>query len=161
MYNYPRAMNSYSDAAERKRQRQSLVLELVAREPLGTQQEIARALKRRGVKATQVSVSRDLSELGLVKAGGRYVAGGTAAAAAPTDPIASLVRSAAPAGPNMVVLRCETGSAPRVGLALDQQTWPGVVGTIAGDDTVFVAAASAAEAARLIRLIQARLPQAR
>lgn len=154
-------MNSYSDPAERKRQRQSLVLELVALEPLGTQQEIARALKKRGVKATQVSVSRDLAELGLVKSGGRYVPGGTAAPAASTDPIAAFVRSAAAAGPNMVVLRCETGSAPRVGLALDQTTWPGVVGTIAGDDTVFVAAASAAEASRLIRLIQARLPLAR
>jgi len=154
-------MNSYSDPAERKRQRQSLVLELVAQEPLGTQQEIARALKRRGVRATQVSVSRDLSELGLVKAGGRYVAGGAASPAVSSDPITAFVRSAAAAGPNMVVLRCETGSAPRVGLSLDQATWPGVVGTIAGDDTVFVAAASAAEAARLIRLIQARLPQAR
>ncbi|TBR20531.1 hypothetical protein EPO15_12840 [bacterium] len=154
-------MNSYSDPAERKRQRQSLVLELVAREPLGTQQEIARALKRRGVRATQVSVSRDLAELGLVKAGGRYVPGGTAAAAPASDPLTAFVRSAAAAGPNMVVLRCETGSAPRVGLALDQGAWPGVVGTIAGDDTVFVAAASAAEAARLIRLISARLSRPR
>ena len=153
-------MNSYSDPAERKRQRQSLVLELVAQEPLGTQQEIARALKKRGVKATQVSVSRDLSELGLVKSGGRYVAGGSGAPAA-ADPLGAFVRSAAPAGPNMVVLRCETGSAPRAGLALDQQAWPGIVGTIAGDDTVFVAAASAAEAARLIRLISARLPRPR
>lgn len=151
----------YTDPAERKRQRQTLVLELVAQEPLGTQQEIARALKRRGVRATQVSVSRDLAELGLVKSGGRYVAGGASVPAAAADPLAAFVRSAAPAGPNMVVLRCETGSAPRVGLALDQRGWPGVVGTIAGDDTVFVAASSAAEAARLIRLIQARLPLAR
>ena len=154
-------MHSYADPTERKRQRQTLVLELVAQEPLGTQQEIARALKRRGVRATQVSVSRDLAELGLVKSGGRYVAGGSSAPAAAADPLTAFVRSAAPAGPNMVVLRCETGSAPRVGLALDQQGWPGIVGTIAGDDTVFVAAASAAEAARLIRLIQARLPLAR
>ena len=160
MYTYSQGMNSYSDPAERKRQRQSLVLELVAQEPLGTQQEIARALKRRGVRATQVSVSRDLAELGLVKAGGRYVAGGASAPAA-AAPLTSFVRSAAPAGPNMVVLRCETGAAPRVGLALDQQGWPGIVGTIAGDDTVFVAASAAAEAARLIRLIQARLPLAR
>jgi transcriptional regulator of arginine metabolism len=107
-------------------------------------------------------VSRDLAELGLVKSGGRYVPGGTAApAAVQADPIAAFVRSASPAGPNIVVLRCETGSAPRVGLALDQQAWPGIVGTIAGDDTVFVAAASAADAARLIRLIQARLPRTR
>ncbi|MBI4422636.1 MAG: hypothetical protein HY554_02850, partial [Elusimicrobia bacterium] len=117
-----------------------------------------RALRKRGIEATQVSVSRDIAELGLVKAAGRYVAGHPAAPA--SDPLAAFVRGVAPAGPNLVVVRCDAGAAPRVGFALDQLAFPGLVGTLAGDDTVFAALASASDGARLIRQIQARMSPA-
>ncbi len=154
-------MNEYSHRDERKLKRQEALLAAIRDEELATQQEIARALKKRGVAATQVSVSRDIAELGLAKAGGRYVQGHPAAHAAAADPLSSLVRAASAAGPNLVVVSCETGAASRVGLALDQLAFPGIVGTLAGDDAVFVAVSSAAENARLIRLIAARLPAAR
>ena len=153
-------MNIQPVPAERKRARQQAVLEAIGAEELATQQEIARALRRRGIDATQVSVSRDIAELGLVKAGGHYVSGHPAAPA-PSDPLAAFVKSAAAAGPNLVVVKCDTGAAPRVGLALDQLGLPGIVGTLAGDDTVFAAVATAADNTRLVRLLQSRIPALR
>lgn len=152
-------MNKHS-AAERKRGRQQAVLEAIASEPLATQQEISRALRKKGIEATQVSISRDIAELGLVKAGGRYVSGHPAAPV-PSDPLSAFVKGAVPAGSNLVVVKCDTGAAPRVGLALDQLAFPGLVGTLAGDDTVFAAVASAADNTRLVRLLQSRIPALR
>lgn len=146
--------------AGRKRQRQQAVLEVIQAEPLATQQGVAQALRRKGIEATQVSISRDIAELGLVKAGGRYVSGHPAAPTA-ADPLAALVKGVAAAGPNLVVVSCDTGSAPRVGLALDQLGLPGVVGTLAGDDTVFAAVSTAADNTRLLRLLRSRMPALR
>lgn len=147
-------MNKHSGP---KLQRQQAVLEAISAQPLATQQEITQALKKRGIEATQVSISRDIAELGLVKAGGRYVSGHPAAPA-PSEPLSAFVKGVAPAGPNLVVIQCDTGAAPRVGLALDQLAFPGLVGTLAGDDTVFAAVASASDNARLVQLLQARIP---
>ncbi|MBI4349199.1 MAG: arginine repressor [Elusimicrobia bacterium] len=153
-------MNIQTAPAERKRQRQQAVLEAIGAEPLATQQDIARALRKKGIDATQVSISRDISELGLVKAAGRYVSGHPAAPPV-ADPLAALVKAVAAAGPNLVVVKCDTGAAPRVGLALDQLGLPGVVGTLAGDDTVFAAVSTAADNTRLVRLLQSRIPAVR
>ena len=140
--------------------RQQAVLEAISTLPLATQQEISQVLRKKGIEATQVSISRDISELGLVKAGGRYVSGHPAAPT-PSDPLSAFVKAAQAAGPNLVVVKCDTGAAPRVGLALDQLAFPGLVGTLAGDDTVFAAVATAADNTRLVRLIQSRIPQTR
>lgn len=153
-------MNIKTVPAERKRVRQQAVLEAIGAEELATQQDIARALRKRGIDATQVSISRDIAELGLVKAGGRYVFGHPAAPA-PSDPLSAFVKTVAAVGPNLVVVKCDTGAAPRVGLALDQLGVPGVVGTLAGDDTVFAAVASSSDKTRLLRILQARIPALR
>lgn len=150
LYNYSVAMNKYSDA---KAARQAALLEAVGVEALATQNELVAALKRRGVKATQVSVSRDVAELGLVKVSGVYRAAGPAE----PDPVRSHVKRLAPAGPNLLVVHCETGTAQRVGLAIDALRLPEVAGTIAGDDTVFVALPSGSAQKRALQLLAARM----
>jgi len=108
-----------------------------------TQGELAALLRAEGFEVTQSSVSRDLYELGVAKAGGKYVVG-----VRPGLTGSGLV-AAIPCGANLVVLKTEVGAASRVGLLIDQGGYPGVVGTIAGDDTVFVATDGEASTRRL------------
>ncbi len=121
--------------------RRELILAIVAGERVETQEELVAALEVRGVTASQASVSRDVTALHLVKVDGRY-------APPPTDlpvdnpleaRISAYLIGHAAAGDNMVVLKTPPGEAPGVALALDRLALPGVVGTVAGDDTIFVA----------------------
>jgi transcriptional regulator of arginine metabolism len=142
-----------------KLDRQKLVLSLIERLRLGTQQELLAALDRAGCRVTQATVSRDIGELGLEKeadplGGLRYVAPGRRRRGDPRETLRSLLeqfgRDAVAAG-NIAVVRCEIGSAPAIARALDRVGHPLVVGTLAGDDTLLVVAASAADAKRLAR----------
>jgi transcriptional regulator of arginine metabolism len=151
-------MNNYSFRGERRTARQSAILEAVSQEDISTQNDLVRALKKRGIAATQVSVSRDVAALGLIKAAGFYrPAAAENGAADPEMPLRAFVRSLVAAGPNLTVVRCDTGAAPRVGLALDGLKHPGLVGTLAGDDTVFAASDSAAAQKRLIEFLRSRM----
>ncbi len=151
-------MNKYTDRDERKTARQSAILEAVSQEEVATQNDLVRALKKRGIAATQVSISRDVAELGLVKAAGAYrPAAAENGAADPEMPLRTFVRRVLAAGPNLTVVRCDAGAAPRVGYALDRLDQPGLVGTLAGDDTVFVASDSAAAQKRLIDFLNSRM----
>jgi transcriptional regulator of arginine metabolism len=110
---------------------------------VGRQAELVRLLKRAGYAVTQSSVSRDLRDLGVAKVGDRYVLPGEATApVAGLDAVAPFVQDAQPAGPHLTVVRTTIGSAQSVAAALDRARWPEVVGTISGDDTIFVATAS-------------------
>ncbi len=150
-------MNNYS-REQRKAARQSAILEAVAVEEIPTQNDLVRALRRRGVEATQVSVSRDIAELGLVKAGGVYRPAPTEGGPLdPELPLRTSVRRVLPAGSHLTVVRCDAGTAPRVGLVLDGLALPGLVGTLAGDDTVFVASDSAAAQKTLIGFLESRM----
>lgn len=140
-----------------KSQRQAAILEAVAQESLGTQNDLVGALKKRGISATQVSVSRDIAELGIIKAAGRYRTGTVEVAADPELPLRTSVRRVAPAGPNLIVVYCDAGSAQRVGLVLDDMGLEGLVGSIAGDDTVFLAVASGADNKRIIEFLTLRM----
>ena len=151
-------MNNYTDRDERKTARQAAILQAVAEEEVATQNDLVRVLKKRGISATQVSISRDVAELGLIKAAGVYrPATAENGAADPEMPLRTFVRRVVAAGPNLTVVRCDAGSAPRVGLVLDGLTQPGLVGTLAGDDTVFVASDSAAAQKRLIEFLNSRM----
>ncbi len=155
LYKYSAMMNKNTPSPVRKSDRQAAVLEIVRRERMTTQQDLVRALERRGLPATQASVSRDVAELGLVKVAGAYRAAlPDAASPAPELPIRAWARRAIAAGSNLVVVHCDTGTASKVALALDQQRLPQVVGTLAGDDTVFVAVPSRTAGRRLVRLLQ-------
>ena len=97
---------------------------------------------------------RDLRELGVAKFGDHYVIANENAAAAPTNDafaaLAGWVREVLTAGPSLTVIKTNPGSAQSVAVAIDNANWPEVVGTISGDDTLFVATAGAAEQQALV-----------
>ncbi|MEA2662004.1 MAG: transcriptional regulator of arginine metabolism [Chloroflexota bacterium] len=137
----------------RKQQRQQSLLRLVADKRLATQQDVVRALRGAGYSATQATVSRDIVELGLVKVArdGAHVYAPPAGVPA-SGGIERLRRfceeypvEGAVAG-NLVVLRTPPGTANALAIALDTSGFSDVVGTIAGDDTVFIAARDPARA---------------
>ncbi|MCU0664181.1 MAG: arginine repressor [Myxococcota bacterium] len=126
-----------------KAERQKRLLEIVKVHPVGTQTELTSLLASEGIQCTQVSVSRDLRELGLVKHAGRYVTPelppGQADIEALGRSISPFVQAVQPVGENLLVVSTRPGTATTVSLILDATKWPGVAGTIAGDDTIFVA----------------------
>ena len=101
------------------------------------------------------SVSRDLKDLGAVKtAHGYELPDGESSDHNELSSAAEFVRGVTPAGPNITVIRTAIGAAQRVALALDRSGWPEMIGNIGGDDTVFVATASAATQKILIAKIE-------
>jgi len=137
--------------------RRRVILELVRDEALHTQEELAAALAARGFRVSQSSVSRDIAALGLVKRGGRYAPPPPGAPAA--NPLEERIRanvlSVAPAGDHLVVLHTPPGEASAVALALDRLAPSGLVGTVAGDDTIFAAVEGPRAASSLIRRLKA------
>ena len=110
-----------------KTRRHAKILELIKEHDIDTQDELLRYLRDSGFDVTQATVSRDIKELRLVKtlsrAGKyRYSTGSENISAAQ----------------NMLVIRCMTGMAQAVCASLDSMHWPGFVGTLAGDDTIFI-----------------------
>jgi transcriptional regulator of arginine metabolism len=134
-------------------QRQRRILELVAARKLRTQEELAQALEAAGWGATQSSVSRDIAALGLVKLEGVYRRPPRPARPRENpdaERIADVVLSAESAGDALIVLKTPAGEANHVAVGLDRLAWPEVVGTIAGDDTIFVAVRDRAAKARAL-----------
>lgn len=120
--------------------RRKLILEVIVAKAISTQSELVRLLKGRGVECTQASVSRDISELGLVKAAGRYaLQSGLREGPRLDRPTARRIRGIRPAGDSLVVVQTNAGESSLVAIAIDNESWPSVVGTVAGDDTVFIA----------------------
>jgi transcriptional regulator of arginine metabolism len=131
-----------------KQARQRAIRDLVEHRPIRTQQELAAALRERGFRATQATISRDVAELGLAKAG----RGGSRAYAIPSRLkeaevtgderlarlLADLPIEVREAG-LLLIVRTLPGSAHAIAAALDRARWPEVAGSIAGDDTVFIA----------------------
>jgi len=137
-----------------RRQRHLKILELISTRALRTQEEVAAALAEAGWSVTQSSVSRDIAALRLVKVNGAYRRPMVVARPA-DDPdlrrMAEVLIGVETAGDALVVLRTPPGEASAVGAALDRLSWAGVVGTIAGDDTIFVAVRDAAAQRAVLR----------
>lgn len=140
-----------------KRYRHEQILKLVGSQAIHTQEELADRLEKIGLASTQVTLSRDIHELGLVKTafGYKELAGaangvaveGAAAAVAPVSGSAEARHLRRVAGEvlrdirqakNLLVVKTDTAGAQPLGLALDREKWPEVVGTIAGDDTILI-----------------------
>jgi transcriptional regulator of arginine metabolism len=120
--------------------RQGQIRKLIRARQIHTQDELATELRHVGVPATQVTLSRDIRELGLVKTGAGYVEPGDAAPVVRTD-VAAAVRDTVldiRVAQNLLVLRTPPAHANLVASALDQAEWPEITGTVAGDDTVLV-----------------------
>jgi len=123
------------------RRRRELILKVIANGAVETQDELVAALRLDRIEASQASVSRDIAALGLVKVSGRY------ALPPPKRParnpmearISEFLLAVAKAGDNLLVLKTPPGEASGTALAIDHLAFPGVVGTVAGDDTIMVA----------------------
>jgi transcriptional regulator of arginine metabolism len=141
--------------------RRTQILNLLHTDPAATQEELRRKLARRGIHVTQATVSRDIEELGLVKTRSGYRLPDAAKPPASVQPTLQVVlkeflREAGQVA-NLVVLKTYPGNAHSVAVVLDAQDWPEVVGTVAGDDTIFVATPSAREARQFRKKILALL----
>jgi transcriptional regulator of arginine metabolism len=118
--------------------RQGQIVKLIRAKSISTQDDLARELKKQGIAATQVTLSRDIRDLGLAKTpeGYRQIV--------PSDAGPHLATLAAEflqdvrLAQNLVVLKTSPGHANSVAVALDDEEWPEVVGTLAGDDTILV-----------------------
>lgn len=153
-----------------KEQRQAVLLELVEQQGIRSQDQMVALLKEHGFSATQASVSRDIRELGLVKVGGRYVritppadapghqshANADLPGLAISSHNSELITRCTPAGANLLVLRTRVGAASIVADQLDRTQLPEIVGTLAGDDTVFIAVSSRAAQGRVLAHLKAR-----
>ena len=132
--------------------RQDLILRLISERVLGTQQDLVAALSDVGVEVAQATVSRDLAELGVLKVGNRYLALPHEPGRAGIEVLPSFILSVTPAQ-NMIVLRTRDGTAGAVANVLDRVKGLKIVGTVAGQDTVFAVSldnVAAEEAANLI-----------
>jgi transcriptional regulator of arginine metabolism len=146
-----------------KQLRQRAIRDLVGQRPIRTQQELATSLRERGFRTTQATISRDVAELGLIKA----TRDGTQAYALPPrlveaetsgeDRLRALLRDLPVefrAAGLLVVIRTLPGSAHAIAAALDRARWPEVAGSIAGDDTLFVACPDRASLRRAKRRLE-------
>lgn len=149
-------------------QRRRDLLQILHEGKAASQQDIALALQQRGHDVTQATVSRDLQEVGAtkVRVNGGYayrlpdeiprLVGGDLMSRRLDQTLAEFVIDAKAAS-SIVVLQTAPGHAPAVARAIDQAPVPDVVGTIAGDDTIFVATPGSAEAERIAQLWQTTL----
>ncbi|HYM26350.1 MAG TPA: hypothetical protein VEU08_24200 [Vicinamibacterales bacterium] len=144
-----------------KSRRQALILDLVDREPLHSQDALVKRLQQRGFVATQATVSRDIKELGLVKRSGdgAYQRPG-AEATSPGTALTALERAAAEflrsveRVQQLVVIRTGAGQAQPLAYALDRARLPEIAGSIGGDDTILVIARGARGAAALVKRLK-------
>ena len=129
-----------------KTYRQGQILKLIRMKRIGTQEELALELGKQGIAATQVTLSRDIRDLRLVKTREGY----QEMAAEETGPEFALLAAEflldVLIAQNLVILKTSPGHANSVAVSLDGERWPGVVGTIAGDDTILVIAPDSATA---------------
>jgi transcriptional regulator of arginine metabolism len=130
--------------------RQGQILKLIRTKRILTQDDLASELKEAyGIQTTQVTLSRDIRELGLAKThdGYRQVSPARGGPDLPTV-VAEFLQDARVAQ-NLIVLRTSPGNANALAVALDKESWPEVVGTLAGDDTVLIVAPDTATANKL------------
>ncbi len=135
-----------------KTTRQDLILRLISEQDLGTQQGVVQALKDEGVEVGQATVSRDLSELGVLKVGNKYLALPQAPGYAGIEVLPGFVLEITPAQ-NQVVIHTRDGTAGAVANVLDRVKGLKITGTIAGLDTVLIIAPDNAAAEEVAGLI--------
>lgn len=142
--------------------RRQIIASLLQSGQVMSQSDLCEALQSQGIDATQATISRDLRELRAVKGPNGYrIFGGEGESLPSTtlegrsfrQALESYVVSAEPAG-NLVVLRTGPGQAQVVAVELDRHPQRGVIGVLAGDDTIFLAMASVRQAARLAQSVR-------
>jgi transcriptional regulator of arginine metabolism len=145
-------------------ERRRAIARLLAERVVNRQAELVELLRAEGYPATQSSVSRDLRDLGAAKLHNGYSLPPKPTAAAGDDEslgvIAEFVRDIRSAGPNLLVVITAVGAAQRVAVTLDRTGWPEIVGTLSGDDTIFVATIGLNQQRRLKSRLRQHLKKA-
>jgi transcriptional regulator of arginine metabolism len=135
--------------------RQRAVLEVLRKGPVASQDDLQRALRKRGFKVGQATLSRDIRDLNLSKTAAGYATlqseNGAVQALPPVQRLVREFVSDVRPAQNLLVLKTVVGSAQPVAAAIDDQDWEGVVGTIGGDDTILIICRDK-EAARTVAL---------
>jgi len=143
--------------------RRAEILRILKARSIARQEDLVGELSRRGLDATQSSISRDLKELGVAKVGDRYLAPQNVRSRgnASFDLLSGFVLSVASAGFNLTVVKTSAGAAQSVAVVLDEAGWKEIVGTISGDDTIFIATANQHQQQLLLARLDQVFPKAR
>ncbi len=140
-----------------KKVRQARILAVVRLHPVSSQGELSRLLESKGIEAAQSTLSRDIRELGLVKVRGLYhAAGNWNGGTAPDNlhrSLQQLVIERELSG-NILMVKTAPGNAHALGVVLDGARWPEILGTVAGDDTVFALLRNARMGKKVLRRIE-------
>lgn len=149
-------MPTTTDIRDKRRQ---AILDILASGAVARQSELVRQLNAQGIEATQSSVSRDFRELGIVKLDNGYgrVERNTSSSTN-NDLPANFVRDIQTAGTSLTVIKTAIGAAQRVAVFLDRSEWPEIVGTVSGDDTIFVATRNGRDQKTLLGRLRSALP---
>jgi transcriptional regulator of arginine metabolism len=142
--------SSHSEPSANAPARRTALAKIIREQQVGRQAELVAMLRKHGHAATQSSVSRDLRELGVAKLGDRYVLPEPGLAVEKDfSALKQFVSGLLTAGTNLTVLKTTVGSAQSVAVAIDTARWPEVIGTISGDDTIFIATSGVREQRKL------------
>jgi transcriptional regulator of arginine metabolism len=142
--------------------RQSKILELIKENDIDTQEELLSKLKEYGFNVTQATVSRDIRELGIVKSQGsdgnyKYSAGKEHVSVEISSKFAFILRQAVSSvacANNLIVVKTYTGMGSAAGAAVDQMELSGVIGTLAGDDTLLIIASDNENASEITAMLK-------
>jgi transcriptional regulator of arginine metabolism len=126
---------------------------LLEQHPISRQSQLVNLLRDEGFQATQSSVSRDLRSMRVAKQTDGYKLPDNHNGDGTLENVGEFIRDARAAGPHLLVVSTAIGAAQRVALVLDRLRWPEVVGTLSGDDTIFIATSHASDQ----RVVEARL----
>ena len=124
-----------------KKARQGRILEVTCNEQVRSQEALSSILRRDGIEVTQATLSRDIRELGLVKMRGGYQVSGEVLSNPPDEMLRRALKQyvlRTGVSGNIVMIKTSPGNAHSVGVVLDAAQWPETLGTVAGDDTIFV-----------------------
>lgn len=134
-------------------------MKLVRGRSVTSQNEMVELMRNAGFSVTQASISRDVRELGILKANGRYIPAERLTGSPPTGDAewhSDLVTGVAPVGANLIIIRTRSGAANTVAFELEIEPNADIAGTIAGDDTIFVAVRSRSCQGRVMALLLGR-----
>lgn len=135
-----------------KKIRQKAILDLVRSQEIASQEELLEGLLARKIDVSQSTLSRDIQELGLAKSGGVYTMIGAEPPKSSDDAVRRTIReflTDVAVAQNLVVLKSGPGHASTLSRAIDEAAWEEIVGSLAGDDTVFIAARSEKDSRRV------------
>ena len=140
-----------------KKARQGIIVDVIRKNVVRSQEELAALLQHDGVATTQATLSRDIRELGLVKVRGSYQDAQEVHSTPPDDSLRrafeQYVIKTGISG-NIVMIKTSPGNAHSIGAVFDAAKWPEVLGTVAGDDTIFVLIKDIRLGAKVLKKIQ-------